>query len=51
MVLYPSVEDIISVNRQVLQEVKVRKADSHAVLSKLKIDKVLESAKRSRGDI
>ncbi len=50
MALYPSVYDIISVNEKVIKEVKVRKADKHAVLGKEKIEKALEAAKRRRGD-
>ncbi len=51
MTLYPSTEDIISVNEEVLKEIKVRKADAHKVLSRVKIDKVLESVKCSKGDL
>ena len=48
--IYPSTEDIIVMNQKLLEEIKVKRADSHKVLSRAKIDAVLEKIKKAKGD-
>jgi len=50
-VAYLDVDTIIKVNRWVLDEVRVRKADRHQVLSKSKIQEVLDKVVSTPGDI
>ncbi len=42
MVTYLTAEQIIEINKEVLREVKVKKADSFKVLSSLKLRNLLE---------
>ncbi len=51
MLKYPSVEDVISANAKVLSEIKVKKADTHEVLSRRKITEVLESVVADNGGL
>ncbi len=51
MVKYLSEDETIAINKEVLQNVKVKKADKFDVLSRLKLSKVLESAKTKEGDV
>ncbi|OIO26546.1 hypothetical protein AUJ14_01645 [Candidatus Micrarchaeota archaeon CG1_02_55_22] len=45
---YPSSAEIIEANKRVLQEIPVKRKDSHDVLSYRKIDAVLEVTRYSR---
>ncbi len=51
MVKFPAIEDVIVANQKVLQEVKVKKADAHKVLSNEKIRSVLNEAAQLNGDL
>lgn len=51
MVKYPTVEDVINTNARVLSEIKVKKADTHEVLSRRKITEVLESVAADNGGL
>jgi death on curing protein len=48
---YLSSEELVKVNELVLQEIKVRKADRPRVLSKAKLDRILESVRETEGDV
>jgi len=41
----PSIEEIVEVNRRVLAETPVRKADRHQLLSRVKLQLIPDSAK------
>jgi len=49
--IYPSAEDIIVMNQKVLKDVKVKRADAHKVLSRLKIETTLRHAEDAKGDV
>lgn len=49
--IYPSAEDIIVMNKKMLMDIKVKKADAHKVLSKSKIKNVLELVHATKGDV
>ncbi len=51
MVTYLTREEVIAINKETLNNIKVKKADSFKVLSVLKINKVLESAETAPGDV
>jgi len=42
------VNDIIKANKLVLKEISVKKGDKHKVLSKQKIERMLEEARRMK---
>ncbi len=50
---YPPVDDIIEMNKRVLQEIKVKKADRSALmpLGKVIVEKIIKDMKSKRGDI
>ena len=49
--MYPTIEKIIEYNLLMLTVLKVKKADKAAVLSRSKIEDVLEECKRTKGDV
>ena len=53
MVWYPSPNDIVEINRKVIQDFKVKKKDRHDVLSGgySRLDKITEDLKTRRGNI
>ncbi|MBI2133727.1 type II toxin-antitoxin system death-on-curing family toxin [Candidatus Woesearchaeota archaeon] len=51
MIKYPTIEDVIVANQKVLEEVKVKKADAHKVLSQEKIKDVLVKVAGANGDL
>lgn len=53
MIKYPSVNDIIEINKKVLQEIKVKKADRSALMHSGKeiIETTIKDMKNKRGDI
>lgn len=51
MVAYLSDDELAAINREVLKEVKVKKADKFEVLSKLKLSRILENTEAESGDI
>jgi death-on-curing protein len=48
---YLKSEELVKVNELVLQQIKVRKADTPRVLSKTKLDRILKSARKTEGDV
>jgi len=48
---FPTAEEIIEVNRPVLAEIPVKKADRHQILSRAKLQLILDSAKNTNDDI
>ena len=48
---YPSSEELIRINRIVLEEIKIRKADRPQVLSTKGLQSVIEITQQTRGDI
>jgi len=48
---YPRVNQIISYNKLILNHFKVKRKDSHQVLSKSKIGSAIQSARVKRGDV
>ena len=50
-IVYPSVEDLIELNKRVLLKIRMKKADSHKVLSHARISHIMDSVKATHGDI
>ncbi len=50
-IVYPTVDDIIEVNKIVLQQVRAKRGDAHSVKSRIAIETTLAEAKAKHGDI
>ncbi len=52
-VKYPTVKDLIEINKRVLSEIRVKKADRSAVLlgGRAVLQNIIEDVKRKKGDI
>ena len=50
-VRYLTIEQVIEINRTVLREIKVKKADSHRVASRRKIEAIVATMESLEGDI
>ncbi len=50
-IVYPTIEEIITTNKKVLEVHKAKKADKHEVLSYQKIANITKKAKSKRGNI
>lgn len=50
MILYPSTEDIIQLNDELLRSIRVKKADRHRVLSRVGIEMSIRAARDEKGD-
>ena len=50
-IIYPSAERIVEYNLLVLERIKVKKADSHRVLSLAKIQEVLDDCRKKEGKV
>ena len=48
---YLTLEEVTAINKEVLAEIKAKKADSFKVLSSMKISKLLEAVEANTGDI
>ena len=48
---FPTVDEMIEVNRRVLAEIPVKRADRHQVLSRMKLQLILDDAKKTNGDV
>lgn len=48
---YPNRKDIVEYNKIVLDIARVKKGDSHKVLSSRNIDRAVSSSKKARGDV
>ena len=48
MVEYLSYDELVLINREILKEVKAKKADTFEVLSRMKLIVVLESVEKKR---
>ena len=48
---YLTLEELIESNRKVLEEIKVRKADRHEILSKTSLAKILDTVDKLPGDL
>ena len=51
MVEYLSYDELVLINKEVLKEVKAKKADKFELLSRMKIINVLESVEKKLGDV
>lgn len=51
MLEYPSKEDIIQLNKEVLETISVMKADRHRTLSEGGIETAIRATKDARGDV
>ncbi len=49
-VKYPTVDELIELNRRVLGEIRVKKADRHRVLSRVGLDNLLRRVREQEGD-
>lgn len=47
---YLTTDEVVDVNRNILREIKVKKADSHRVASRQKIDDALRKVQAEEGD-
>jgi death-on-curing protein len=50
-VRYLTADEIIDINKSVLKEIRVKKADSHRVASRQKIEDVLRKVQAEEGDV
>jgi len=50
MILYPSTEDIIRLNGEILRLIRVKKADRHRVLSRVGIELSIRATRNEKGD-
>jgi len=50
-VRYLTVDEIIEVNRNVLKEIRVKRADSHRVASRSKLEDVIKRVQEEKGEI
>ena len=50
-VKYPTTDEIIKLNKEILNRIRVKKADRHNVLSKWQIEGAIDSCKVQQGDI
>ncbi len=48
---YPTVDELVELNKRVLSEIKVKKADQHRVLSRSALENLLESVREQKGDL
>jgi prophage maintenance system killer protein len=48
---FPTVEEVIEVNRRVLRDVPVKKGDRHQMLSRANLERTLEGAREVHGDV
>jgi prophage maintenance system killer protein len=48
---YPSVEDLIELNKRVLAEIRVKKANRHQVISRGGLDTLLERVREQEGGV
>ncbi len=48
---YLTVDEIVEVNRDVLEEIRVKRADSHRVASRSKLEDVIKRVQEEKGDI
>lgn len=48
---YPTIDELIELNRRVLGEIRVKKADRHRVLSRSGLEHLLGRVKEQEGDI
>lgn len=48
---YPTIDELIELNKRVLREIKVKKADRHRVLSRSALDNLLRMVREEEGDI
>jgi len=48
---YLTVGEVIEINRRMLKEIKVKRADSHRVASRQKIEAVLAKVEEHEGDV
>lgn len=48
---FPTVDEIIDVNRRVLAEIPVKRADRHQVLSRVKLQFILDDAMKTNDDV
>jgi len=51
MIEYLTKDDIILMNKEMLQNIEVKKADKHKVLSKSAIEAAVQAAKDEKGDV
>jgi hypothetical protein len=50
-VKYLTVDEVVEINKRVLTEIKVKKADSHRVASRKKIEDALATVQEQAGDV
>ena len=48
---YPSVAELIQLNKDVLSEIRAKRADRHQVLSHKKLETILETIQKDPGDV
>ncbi len=48
---FPTADEITELNRRVLMEIPAKKADRHQVLSRAKLQAILDDAKKMDGDV
>ena len=50
-IIYPTAEELVELNKRVLREIRVKKADQHKVLSRQKLEDAVKRTKEAEGDV
>ena len=50
-IVYPSADELVETNERVLEQIRVKRADHHAVLSRKHLEEALEKTRNEDGDI
>jgi prophage maintenance system killer protein len=48
---YPSIEELIELNKDILQKVTVKRANHHEVLSRRKLEEIVDKVRNQEGDV
>jgi len=50
-IIYPSADELVETNERVLEQIQVKRADRHGVLSRKKLEDAIEDARNEEGDL
>ena len=51
VIRYPIIEELIELNKDILQKVRVKRSNHHEVLSRRKLEEIIEKVRNQEGDI
>jgi hypothetical protein len=50
-IIYPSADELVETNERVLEQIQVKRADHHGVLSRKKLEDAIEKTRNEEGDL